>query len=419
MVDFIECSTYREVDLNANPIIVPACGHHLTFTSMDGHMGMSAFYQMHDDGAVESLIGASSPFSAEDLKGCPMCRLPLRDIHRYSWIVKRGLIDEATKRFIVWANGSFVPLESRLSDQELYLMDVAFTLLPKPRETDARQSAIYDPQELDFRGSPDAQVRQIRHLAGVAPRFDSILGLRSEIRTFLRQVSEAEQPFCKVYQMVKDIRRSTGETVDFLADDSILRVRERLLASSLAIRCDLTILSDFIKIHQSLKGSRGSSYKWTRATVTLDLAQNRQKCLGLAKDAMGQDQPMQEIEARIYFARYVALERVSVLNNLDSMRDLAKEAEDQLSLAKAACTRSRNTKAMLVEVENVEKLMRDSVFYTVTSNEEKRAVYAAMAMEFRGTGHWYSCVHGHPVSSCALENTGNILADCCLKISLL
>ncbi len=39
------------------------------------------------------------------------------------------------------------------------------------------------------------------------------------------------------------------------------------------------------------------------------------------------------------------------------------------------------------KVEDVEKMLRDSIFYILVSNDEKAAVYAAMARDFRGTGH--------------------------------
>jgi len=35
------------------------------------------------------------------MKSCPTCRGPLRNLNRYSRIVRRALIDEATKKFIV------------------------------------------------------------------------------------------------------------------------------------------------------------------------------------------------------------------------------------------------------------------------------------------------------------------------------
>jgi hypothetical protein len=48
------------------------------------------------------------------------------------------------------------------------------------------------------------------------------------------------------------------------------------------------------------------------------------------------------------------------------------------------------------EIEDVEKMLRHATFYMPVSNEEKAAVYAAMSQDFRGIGHWYYCVNGHP-----------------------
>ncbi len=42
---------------------------------------------------------------------------------------------------------------------------------------------------------------------------------------------------------------------------------------------------------------------------------------------------------------------------------------------------------MLTEVENVKKMLRDSIFYASMSNEEKTVVYAAMSHDFRDTEH--------------------------------
>ncbi|KAF5855601.1 hypothetical protein ETB97_008890 [Aspergillus alliaceus] len=41
------------------------------------------------------------------LPGRSACRVPLRDIHRYNRIVKKALLDESTKRFIVTANSTY------------------------------------------------------------------------------------------------------------------------------------------------------------------------------------------------------------------------------------------------------------------------------------------------------------------------
>jgi len=42
---------------------------------------------------------------------------------------------------------------------------------------------------------------------------------------------------------------------------------------------------------------------------------------------------------------------------------------------------------MLIEIENVKKMLRDSTFYASMSNEEKTVMYAAMSQDFRDTEH--------------------------------
>lgn len=108
IVDHIMGSTYAKIDLDEIPCIVPFYGHILTLERMDGHMEIANYYTVSDDTSVEnSIIGLKSRsvrFSTSELKNCPLCRSPLRNINRYSRIVRRAWIDEATKKFIVRAN---------------------------------------------------------------------------------------------------------------------------------------------------------------------------------------------------------------------------------------------------------------------------------------------------------------------------
>lgn len=86
---------------------------------MDGQMELAKYYTISDaDKTIIALKSNSVPFSTSDLKNCPMCRKPLRNINRYGRIVQRAWIDEATKKFIVWANAQFVPWASRMEQVE-------------------------------------------------------------------------------------------------------------------------------------------------------------------------------------------------------------------------------------------------------------------------------------------------------------
>jgi len=127
MVDYIMGSTYAEIDLDENPCIIPSCGHILSLESMDGHIEITKYYTISDDADTEDSIialkSSSLPFSTSELKNCPICRSPLRNINRYGRIVRRAWIDEATKKFIVSANAQFVPLVSKIEQVEANLRE--------------------------------------------------------------------------------------------------------------------------------------------------------------------------------------------------------------------------------------------------------------------------------------------------------
>ena len=97
--------------------------YHLVVTSsplknMDGHIEISKYYIISDGiNGENSIIGLKSrsvPFSTSELKNYLMYRSLFRNINRYGRIVRRTWINEATKKFIVWANTQFVPLASRM-----------------------------------------------------------------------------------------------------------------------------------------------------------------------------------------------------------------------------------------------------------------------------------------------------------------
>jgi hypothetical protein len=72
---------------------------------MDGHMGVRRFYDIFPTtGAIEALKALPEPISDENLKSCPMCRGPLRNINRYNRIVRQGLMEQASRKFVSWAN---------------------------------------------------------------------------------------------------------------------------------------------------------------------------------------------------------------------------------------------------------------------------------------------------------------------------
>jgi hypothetical protein len=386
VVDFILSSTFEEIDLDENPCIMPSCGHILTLESMDGHMSMSDFYTMTDEGSIMELKNNAEPFSASGMKSCPTCRSPLRSLNRYSRIVRRALIDEATKKFIVWANREFIPLVTKMQAIEAEL-----------RETVGGSQKAYDkvsPETpvsgpLQLQGSRDHQISQIGTLTCNENRYKTMIGLRREIKKFLQQVNEKEQPFGRIYDLVQDARRHRGINIDLHSKVDVLQVRNRLLTTVMLIRCDYTILMTFLNDQKD--ETRASSFR-----IQVDLSMNRKECEELMAESDSRNQPGNYVEGILYWARFLALER-SLAEPGSELTKLLDKAREYLQLAHEICDEyPGQTAGMRDEVEGVEKMLRDSTFYMPVSNEEKAAVYAAMAQDFRGTGHWYYCENGHP-----------------------
>ena len=120
------------------------------------------------------------------------------------------------------------------------------------------------------------------------------------------------------------------------------------------------------------------------------------------------------VEGQLFWARFVVLER-GVSPAGEHMEALLKDARNHLASARNICTGyPAQTRGILAEVEEVEKMLRESTFYAPVTNAEKAAVYAAMASEFRGTGHWYYCERGHPftVGECGMPMQTSVCPQC-------
>lgn len=121
MVDYITCVTYGEIDVDKEPCIFPRCGHIMTVESMDGHMGMQEYYEFDAEGSITGLKGPLQYFTGSDIKSCPTCRYPLREVQRYNRIVRKTLLEENTKKFISWSKDQYVHLAKELEAVELDL----------------------------------------------------------------------------------------------------------------------------------------------------------------------------------------------------------------------------------------------------------------------------------------------------------
>ncbi|KAL8869122.1 MAG: hypothetical protein Q9174_004509 [Haloplaca sp. 1 TL-2023] len=387
MVDYYEALAYSDIDLNQDPCVFPPCGHVITRENLDQHMDMKEHYEYStsDHSGHEIITGVkitSQPLSITVQKACPACRRPLRNIHRYNRIERRAWIDEATKKFIVWANSQFVPLAARVKEAEERLQE--HTPMTTERDLLDRLKAL-SLTDLTFEGPSDVQIRKISNLTRNDRCYQDVLRLRRDIKVYLARVDEREQPFGRIYDLVRDAKRHRGVNSGLAWTPDVLQTRNRILATVALLRCEYAIMTSFL-----------SAKKGTGIVIRVKFQAFQTACEKLIKECQSKNQPANEVEGHLFWSRFLALQR-GVSDSITDGSTPLLAAREHLQTARDVCTKYPGcTSGMLAEIDDVEKMLRDSTFYAVVTNDEKAAVYAAMASDFRGTGHWYYCRNGHP-----------------------
>lgn len=379
---------YEEIDLDDEPCIFPDCGHFLTVSSMDGQMDMPAHYIMDADGLPTEIKGLSEPFSMTDvgIKVCANCRGSLRNISRYGRIVRRAMLDEATKKFITWSTAqNFLLGKSLFAEQER----LEKSLVTKTPPSDGDRSPLV--------GGRLPVLRCLKNLVGNG-RYDRTIQLWLKIQSYTKEVRKEEQPFHRVADLVRHANHQCQKRNEFRYHESVIQIGGSLVAAGLLLKCDIMVLADFLELRK-----RGLSIQ---AGVNLHLSAHRKDCHDLIKLARSAVRPKEEVQGHVFAAQLCGLSIA-----LDSQRpaggteatayedtapeDLRQEGLDHVAEARALLEKQKSTAIFKDEVDAVEAMLKDGVYRPMTA-EEMRAVHQAMAREFQGTGHWYYCENRHP-----------------------
>ncbi|KXT16524.1 hypothetical protein AC579_1326 [Pseudocercospora musae] len=379
-VDVYTMETYAEVNLDQTPCLFLPCGHIFTMETLDGQMEMSTHYNTQLSGDIEiptSLKGDILPLSYENIKTCPDCRGSLRSVARYGRIVRRSLLDESTKKFIIWSNRTYMPLADKLKE---YQGDLSESV---------DEALLYG--DIVLHGTQGI-TQELRGKTGA--RYKPLLKLRTSITTFMQKVREEEQPFQKVRDLVEAVRRRSQSNLPaFEFDQSILQTRGQLLAQALFIRCELVLLTDLVNVWEKLPQKLKETAK-----LWLMLDKNRDDCTALLSSAIRSAHILQQAESYIFWAQLAALEITILAHSPDDrsqmIQALKRAGKEHLDKAEAVCNQyPGQTGSVSGEVSAVRKMLVTSV--ASVAAEEMRMVVAAMATEFLGTGHWYRCANGH------------------------
>ncbi|KAG9526550.1 hypothetical protein KCU93_g5449, partial [Aureobasidium melanogenum] len=391
VVDLIMMSSYGEIDLDEDPCVFPACGHFYTIATMDGHLSLGEHYLLDANGLPAALKAPDDGLDVDKTRiVCPDCRRSLRGVPRYGRVVRRALLIQSTLKFITWSNNYYIEYYGSFSKAQKDLQ--------KSLE-DARPAQT----SLHLYGSRDQQIHTIRTTMSRS-RYKEIVELRWKINEFRGLVNKNEQPFKRVQALVRHARLNKRTEEDFTFDESvILQTRSYSLATSLLLRCDLVILSDVLAVRSSVALP-------VNVATTLDLNKNRKDCETLFQLADEGKHYLQQAEALIFWAHFAALE-VSWRSSHEEESDennvtttLRTQARQRLEQARVFCAEHSQARTVASEIEEIEKMLRESTFYQLVTTDEMQKVVAAMTREFRGTGHWYRCRNGHPftVGECGM-----------------
>ncbi|KAI0553283.1 hypothetical protein F4679DRAFT_571330 [Xylaria curta] len=397
-VDWIMGMQYHEINLDEDPCIFPDCGHFLTKSNMDGVMDLKAHYQMsaEDSPSPIALSSSSMPFSMDEVKKCPSCRGSLRNIARYGRIIRRATLDEATKKFMAWSHSEYLKLADQLVNIQIGLENA---------KTPVAQLKTTRPSKLVMAKGRFQQLCMIREWVGDS-RYSDALRLWARVSTFIGQVRKEEQPLQRVAEFVLQASRQQQVAKDFVFDESVLQAKGVLQASALSLKCEIIIFTDFMTVRQPLIA--------LRPEIKLDLTKQMKDCESLIEMAKSAHYPREQVEGHIYFAKFCSFARAltpepsedskpeeAVSQSLAKLKD---QATAHVAAARELLIQYPSTLILEAEVDAAEKMLRDAVFYTEVSAAEMRAVYRAMAGEFLGTGHWYTCANGHPftVGECGM-----------------
>ncbi|KAI1856035.1 hypothetical protein JX265_011932 [Neoarthrinium moseri] len=397
---------YQDIDLDEDPCIFPDCGHFVTKSSMDGVMDMKTQYLMSPDGLPVEVSGSSVPFSMDEIKCCPTCRGSLRNISRYGRIVRRAMLDEATKKFIAWSNNEYLQLAQRLVDIQQRLTEKANPVFLPQNSRPSKLVIVIRPRLKQLYAIRD-------HIGGA--RYAPALKLWHHISEFIGKVRKEEQPFQRVADFIQHSQKQRS-TENSMYNETLIQVGGMIQGLALWLRCETIILSDFMKIRQY--------HSAQVSEIRLDLTGQMNDCERLIDLANTSRYPRQQVEGHVFSALFCLVSSQLASESTEKPQDEAEsscsretlktKASAHLATARRLLQDFPSTRVLEVDVEAAETMLGDGVFYATVSADEMRVVYQAMAREFSGTGHWYTCESGHPftVGECGMPTEQARCPEC-------
>lgn len=371
--------TYKDINVDEDPVIILPCKHMFTLSTLDGQLGLSDCYEMDKDGVPTKAKPFPATGSDGPIKGCPNCRSSLRSINRYNRITKKAILDESTKKFITEAHSEFQKLKDKVLEVEVKFDDEINNLNPK--------SALFRVEQFTKHSLTEK--------------------VKGWVKSHERMCREEEQPYGRVRGLIIDAMRKRTISEAFQVDNAAIQTTCTLRAKCLSLQLESLHLQAIYRVLRKPDLSEGAA-KSLEEALSKRHSSPANASRALIQKAIGAQSATIEAEARIYWAQFAMLSvqyphpaEQRLEPDQKEAKRIATVAEQTESLEKclAMC---KEKPGILGKYESWAQrtlaMVKGEPFYQPVSQAERAAVYAAMSVEFRGTGHWYRCQNGHPVS---------------------
>lgn len=405
-VDFLEMKSYRDIDVDENPVVVLGCGHFFTAESLDGILSMTDVYQTDMYGRFTGLKDLPGVL-AQLRPACPDCKCPVRQFstRRYNRAINRAVIDEISRRFLTTGKSKLHDLGQEVSQLERRLRTTRDEIMRPIREARAHVTSKLT----------QAKVSQLRDL--LSGRYEESQKLETVIGAFCKSVSDKCQPARKLHEATVHATRRTATVsahTDVLmasltvADTSPAPMHDRQITRGgrlLQLKTRSLVLDDHFLIAQALRTIADEKIKIPGEGPiprTLSLFRDGEAFIDECKL---ENLPKMAVEVSLLYADTA---RAHELFCRSSSVDLAtaevhtNKAQQLLQDARAICHQPfQNAESLRSAVEELIRVMKKQWYEEVTE-EEIESIKAAMVSGPSGiathSGHWYNCENGHPVS---------------------
>jgi hypothetical protein len=326
------------------------------------------------------------------LKRCPECKAQIFGLQRYNRRLKRCVLDLILKSLIVRSHEKLKSILEAFASFEAKVEKSRPDELKKIRQ---------------IRRPKDRRPYSDHNLNITTTRKEHFSEMRKQIREFREAVDERKQPHVKVYEMSMAARARASEEHGHQIGIEALDIPQpdlkfRLEADSLGLRLEAIFLEDQMEFLSRLVSCSCTEEAPDRYRHVISKCQENGKSAEKHRiSCEGGAHYRSAIEFMLLELHFVSLERRSTiaLSRQSKTENLSKRGVQIIERCESFIHNHPScAKVYQAAVANAKLRFTNGEFHQAVTSEERKAIAQAMQAEFSGTGHWYKCRNGHPVS---------------------